>query len=63
METISLILFVIKISIISGVVLILPAMGEVMAELTGMYNMGLEGIMAMGAVVAVVRSSTNRMVR
>jgi len=54
METISVILFITKIAIVSGVVITLPAMGELMAELTGMYNMGVEGIMAMGAVTAVL---------
>jgi general nucleoside transport system permease protein len=60
LETISVILFVIQIAIVSGVVITLAAMGELMAELTGMYNMGLEGIMAMGAVIAVlVLNKTN----
>jgi len=54
METISVIFFIIQIAIVSGVVITLPALGELMAELTGMYNMGVEGIMAMGAVTAVI---------
>ena len=54
METITLLLFIIKIAIVTGVVITLAAIGELMAELTGMYNMGVEGIMAMGAVMAVL---------
>lgn len=45
---------VLKIAIASGTVIVLAALGELLAELTGVYNMGTEGTMAMGAVTAIL---------
>ncbi len=54
MAEIEIALFIIKIAIVFGTVIVLAGLGELLAELTGVYNMGLEGIMAMGAVTAVI---------
>ena len=34
--------------------LLLPAVGEVYAELSGVFNIGMEGVMLMGAIVAFI---------
>jgi simple sugar transport system permease protein len=41
-------------SITAGTVIIFAALGELLAEQTGVMNLGLEGIMAMGAVTAII---------
>ena len=45
---------VLGIAVASGTVIVLAALGELLAELTGVYNMGTEGTMAMGAVTAIL---------
>lgn len=45
---------VITTAVASGTVIVLAALGELLAERTGVLNLGLEGIMAMGAVTAIV---------
>jgi ABC-type uncharacterized transport system permease subunit len=41
-------------AVASGAVLVLAALGELLAERSGVQNLGLEGVMAMGAVVALL---------
>lgn len=41
-------------TILAGGVLALGALGEVLAERVGVVNLGVEGLMAMGAVVAII---------
>jgi ABC-type uncharacterized transport system permease subunit len=41
-------------AVASGSVIALAALGEVLAERTGVLNLGLEGIMAMGAITAII---------
>ena len=48
-----IVLTVIKISIIGGASLVIAAIGELLTEKTGVLNLGLEGLMLMGAVSAV----------
>lgn len=45
---------IISTSITSGTVIALVAMGELLAERTGVFNIGLEGIMAVGASLAII---------
>jgi simple sugar transport system permease protein len=45
---------IIATAIASGTVIVLAALGELLAERTGVMNLGLEGIMAMGAVTAII---------
>jgi simple sugar transport system permease protein len=45
---------IIATAVASGTVIVLAALGEVLAERTGVLNLGLEGIMAMGAVSAIM---------
>lgn len=45
---------IISTSITSGTVIALVGMGELLAERTGVFNIGLEGIMAVGASVAII---------
>jgi simple sugar transport system permease protein len=45
---------VITTAIASGTVIALAALGEVLAERSGVLNLGLEGVMAMGAVMALI---------
>ena len=52
--TLQVIASVLGIAIAAGTVIVLAAQGELLAELTGVYNMGVEGIMAMGAVTAIL---------
>lgn len=54
MEALEVIAAVLGIAVASGTVLVLPALGELLAELSGVYNMGTEGIMAMGAMTAIL---------
>ena len=44
---------ILQTSILAGGVLALAALGEVMAELVGVVNLGVEGLMALGAIVAI----------
>jgi ABC-type uncharacterized transport system permease subunit len=41
-------------AVTSGAVIVLAALGELLAERSGVQNLGLEGVMAMGAVVALL---------
>ena len=41
-------------AVASGAVIVLAALGELLAERSGVQNLGLEGMMAMGAVVALL---------
>jgi ABC-type uncharacterized transport system permease subunit len=41
-------------AVASGAVIVLAALGELLAERSGVQNLGLEGVMAMGAVVALL---------
>ncbi|MBI1881821.1 MAG: ABC transporter permease [Chloroflexi bacterium] len=41
-------------SVAAGAVIVLAALGELLAERTGVLNLGLEGIMAMGAVAGII---------
>ncbi len=45
---------VLQIAIRTGTPLLLGALGEIMAERSGVMNLGIEGIMAVGAVVGVM---------
>jgi len=45
---------VVATAIASGTVIVLAALGEVLAERSGVLNLGLEGIMAVGAVTAII---------
>jgi ABC-type uncharacterized transport system permease subunit len=54
LATIEVISSILGIAIASGTVIVLAALGELLAELTGVYNMGTEGTMAMGAVTAIL---------
>jgi simple sugar transport system permease protein len=45
---------IIATAVASGTVIVLAALGEVLAERVGVLNLGLEGIMAMGAVAAII---------
>ncbi|MCC6146105.1 MAG: ABC transporter permease [Anaerolineaceae bacterium] len=44
-------------AISAGTVIILAALGELLAERSGVQNLGLEGIIAMGAVTAILAES------
>jgi simple sugar transport system permease protein len=41
-------------AVLAGGVLVLGAMGEVLAERSGVFNLGVEGLMALGAVAGIV---------
>jgi ABC-type uncharacterized transport system permease subunit len=43
----------------AGVVILLPAIGAVLAERVGVLNLGVEGMLAIGAVAAVVTASSS----
>jgi ABC-type uncharacterized transport system permease subunit len=45
---------VLAISIQAGSVMIIAALGELLGQLSGLFNMGLEGTMTLGAVVAFI---------
>jgi ABC-type uncharacterized transport system permease subunit len=45
-------------AVASGAVIVLAALGELLAERSGVQNLGLEGLMAMGAVVALLTERT-----
>jgi simple sugar transport system permease protein len=42
------------IAIQAGAVIVIAAMGELIGEQSGVFNMGLEGTMAMGAVTSFI---------
>jgi simple sugar transport system permease protein len=44
---------IIATAIASGTVIALAALGELLAEISGVQNLGLEGVMAMGALTAI----------
>ena len=44
---------ILQTSILAGGVLALAALGEVLAELVGVVNLGVEGLIAMGAITAI----------
>ena len=48
---------VIAAAIASGTVIVLASLGELLAERTGVLNLGLEGIMALGAVSGIIAES------
>ena len=41
----------------AGTVIVIAALGELMAERTGVMNLGLEGVMSMGAVTGVIAAN------
>jgi ABC-type uncharacterized transport system permease subunit len=45
---------IITAAVASGAVIVLAALGELLAERSGVQNLGLEGVMAMGAVTALL---------
>jgi general nucleoside transport system permease protein len=45
-------------AVASGAVIVLAALGELLAERSGVQNLGLEGVMAMGAVAALLTERT-----
>ena len=52
--TINVISGIVMAAVASGAVIVLAALGELLAERSGVQNLGLEGVMAMGAVVALL---------
>jgi simple sugar transport system permease protein len=45
---------VLSTALLAGGVLVLGALGEVLAERVGVFNLGLEGLMALGGVTAII---------
>ena len=45
---------ILAISVQASTVMIIAALGEILGQLSGLFNMGLEGTMTMGAVVAFI---------
>ena len=45
---------IVSVAVLAGGVLALGAMGEVLAERVGVVNLGVEGLMALGAVIAII---------
>ena len=45
---------ILSVAVLAGGVLALGALGEVLCERVGVVNLGVEGLMAMGAVVAII---------
>ena len=45
---------VLSAALLAGGVLVLGALGEVLAERVGVFNLGLEGLMALGGVTAII---------
>src|SRR5580700_42742 len=60
-ETMDVVTGIMAAAILAGGVLALAALGEVLAERVGVVNLGVEGLMAMGAVtaIAIVTASPN----
>jgi len=52
--------FYLNLTMIMATPLILPTLGEIIAELSGVLNLGLEGIMASGAAAGVVVAYTTQ---
>jgi general nucleoside transport system permease protein len=51
---IDLITGILSMALLAGGVLVLGALGEVLSERVGVFNLGLEGLMALGGVTAII---------
>lgn len=54
MDNVEVVTSILAIAVLAGGVLALAALGEVLAERVGVFNLGLEGLMAIGGVCGII---------